>query len=510
MKRFTTLLVLALAFVLAGSGFAQTYGGVLRVGMQADPVGLDPHITNATSTRNMLENVYDTLVLFDSSLRIVPGLATSWTTSEDGLTWTFDIRKGVAFHDGTPLTADDVVFSIERIRDPATASPRADAFSVVESIVASDDHTVVMTLSSPFAPLLSKLAASLNVIVSRASVEANGDLQAVVNGTGPFRFVEYLPQTRMVLERNADFWGTDAAGNALPYLDGITFTFYPDPTSRTTAIQTGNADWIEYVPSADVDILRADPDVEVVGGLSANFRSLYLNVNHPPFDDVRVRQALAYAIDEQAIVDLALFGTGGVVATGTTVPGANYYGVDANPYLGSDLERARALLAEAGFADGFEFDVYVTSTYDFLRTPAEIIQSNLAAIGVTANIVAEDWSIYLPKALAGDFESTILGESGQSDPDDFLYNVFLTGNSGNLGGFSDATVDALLTQGREVADQEERRAIYLEAQERILELAPHVFLFHSAQFSALRPNVEGFEHFPNTSYLGFRTTWLEN
>ena len=151
----------------------------------------------------------------------------------------------------------------------------------------------------------------------------------------------------------------------------------------------------------------------------------------------------------------------------------------------------------------------MTSTYDFLRTPAEVIQSNLAEIGITANIVAEDWSIYLPKALEGDFQATILGESGQSDPDDFLFSVFSTGEGGNLGNFSDAEVDALLEQGRQVADADERRAIYAEAQQRIFDLAPHVFLFHSSQFEALRPEVQGFEHFPNTSYLGLRTVWLD-
>ena len=128
---------------------------------------------------------------------------------------------------------------------------------------------------------------------------------------------------------------------------------------------------------------------------------------------------------------------------------------------------------------------------------------------MTANIVAEDWSIYLPKALEGDFDATILGESGQSDPDDFLFNVFYTDNGGNLGNFSNATLDALLEQGRQVADQQERRAIYVEAQELILDQAPHVFLFHSSQFEALRQDVRGFEHFPNTSYLGLRTTWLD-
>jgi len=503
-----TLAVLAAA-LLATVVLAQTSGGVLRVGMQTDPVGLDPHITNATATRNMLENVYDTLVMFDSSLQIVPGLAESWTASDDGLTWTFTLRDGVTFHDGTPLTASDVAFSIERIKDEEIASPRADDFAVVTSIEVPDDRTVVMNLAEPFSPLLSKLAATLNVVVSQAAVEEFGDLQENVVGTGPFRFVEYLPQTRMVLERNEDFWGADANGTQLPYLDGIEFVFFPDPTARTTAIQTGTVDMIEYVPAADVDILRADPSVEVVGGLSANFRSIYLNVERAPFDDVNVRRAMSYAIDEQAVVDLALFGTGGVTATGTTIPASNFYGVSDSPYVGQDLEAAREALAASGYPEGFEFDLYVTSTYDFLRTPAEVVQANLAEIGITANIVAEDWSIYLPTVFEGDFDATILGESGQSDPDDFLFNVFYTDNGGNLGFFSNAELDALLEQGRQVSDQDERRAIYAEAQEIILDEAPHVFLFHSSQYEALRQDVQGFEHFPNTSYLGLRTTWLD-
>ena len=505
MKRFLFALI-----VLAPFALAQQPGGVLNVGMQTDPVGLDPHTTNATATRNMLENVYDTLVMFDSSLQIVPGLAESWEASEDGLTWTFKLRPGVTFHNGDPLRASDVAFSLNRIKDPDVASPRSGDFAVVESVTAQGDETVVITLSEPFSPLLSKLAQSLNVIVSEAVTTANnGDLNGAVVGTGPFKFVEYLPQTRLVLEKNENFWGEDAAGNPLPYLDGITFQFYPEPAARTTAVQTSNADWIEYVPAADVAVLEADPNVEVVGGLSANFRSLYLNVTRPPFDNPLVRQALAYAIDEGAVVDLALFGVGGVAATGTTIPAGNYYAVESSPYVGRDVERARELLEEAGYGDGFDFDLYVTSTYDFLRTPAEIIQANLADIGVTANIVAEDWSIYLPTVQEGDFDATILGESGQSDPDDFLFDVFHTGGGGNFGEFTSPELDALLEEGRRASSQEERERIYEEAQALILEEAPHVFLFHSAQYEALQSYVRGFEHFPNTSYLGLRTTWLE-
>lgn len=505
MKRIIGLLV----FALLGSALAQQYGGILRAGMQTDPVGLDPHLTTATATRNMMENVYDTLVMFSSSGEIVPGLAASWEASEDGLTWTFNLREGVTFHNGEPMTASDVVFSINRIKDPAVASPRAGDFAVVDSVEALDDLTVVFNLSQPFSPLLAKLSFSTNVIVSEAVITEHGDAQEVVIGTGPFKFVEYIPQTRLVLERFDDFWGSDEAGNPLPYMDGILFNFYPDPASRTTAIQTGNADWIEYVSAADVTLLQADPNVEVVGGLSANFRALYINTTVEPLDNHLIRQAMAHAIDEQSIIDLALFGTGGVLATGTTIPGGNFYAVESNPYTGRNLERAQELLAEAGYPDGFEFEMYVTSTYDFLRDPAEIIQANLADVGIRATIRTEDWSVYLPTVREGNYQATILGTSGQTDPDDFLFSQFHSSSANNTSFISDPELDALLERGRLVADQDERREIYLAAQDRLLELLPYIFLFHSAQYAAIRPNVQGYEHFPNTSYLSLRNTWLE-
>jgi peptide/nickel transport system substrate-binding protein len=494
---------------MIGAAFAQQFGGILRAGMQTDPVGLDPHLTTATATRNMLENVYDTLVMLNSSGAIVPGLAESWEASDDGLTWTFNLREGVTFHNGEPLTASDVVFSINRIKDPAVASPRAGDFAVVESVEAVDDLTVVFNLSQPFSPLLTKLAFSTNVILSEAVITEHGDAQEVVVGTGPFQFVEYIPQTRLVLRRYDNFWGVDEAGNRLPYLDGITFTFFPDPAARTTAIQTGSVDWVEYVSAADVTLLQADPNVEVVGGLSANFRAIYMNTTVEPFTDPRVRQAIAHAVDEQSIIDLALFGTGGVLAEGTTIPAGNFYAIEANPFTGRNLERARELLTEAGLPNGFEFELYVTSTYDFLRDPAEVIQANLADVGIRANIRTEDWSVYLPAVFEGNYTATILGTSGQADPDDFLFSQFHSSSASNLTGISDPELDALLEQGRALSDPEERREVYLAAQARLLELSPMAFLFHSAQYTAMRPNVRGFEHFPNTSYLGLRTTWLE-
>lgn len=234
------------------------------------------------------------------------------------------------------------------------------------------------------------------------------------------------------------------------------------------------------MPAADLPALQSNPDLAVVGGLLANFRNLYLNPNRSPLDNVQVRQAIAYAIDEGAIVDLALFGTGGVAVTGTTIPAGSFYAVAGSPYTGQDLERVKTLLAESGFADGFELDLYVTSTYDFLCTPAEVIQADLAQVGIQVNIWAEDWSIYLPTVLEGDFTATILGESGQSNPDDYLYTVFHTDAGGNFSGFSDVELDAMLEGGRRASGEDERKAIYDRAQARILELAPQMFLFHSA------------------------------
>lgn len=511
MHRSLVLLAVVVALVVPSLGAQPAgprYGGVLRAGMQTDPVGLDPHLTNATATRNMMENVFDTVVMIDAEGKVVPGLAESWATSADGLTWTFSLRRNVKFHNGRPMTADDVVYSINRIRDPKTKSPRAGDFAEVESVSATGPATVVIRLKRPFSPLLAKLAFSTNVVVPREIVERDGDLNTNPIGTGPFRFVGYTPQQRLVLVRSGDYWETDAAGRRLPYLDRIEFIFLPDAVARATALRTGAVDWIEYVPSSEVQSLRADANIDVVGGLSANFRSLYMNNQVAPFSNVKVRQAIAWAINRKEIVDTALFGVGGIVSVGSAIPPRNYYTVSRNIYDKVDVERAKRLLAEAGQASGFEAELYVTSTYDFLRTPAELIQAQLGKIGIRLKITAADWNVYLPLVLQKKYTLTILGTSGQSDPDDFLYGNFHSKGGLNLVNLSDPTVDRLIEQGRAVADQAARKRIYEQVQMRLQELAPMVFIYHSTQFEAVRRSVRGFEHWPNTSYLGLRRTWM--
>jgi peptide/nickel transport system substrate-binding protein len=505
MKKQVGIIILG-AVTLISLGLAQKSGGILRAGMQADPVGLDPHTTNATATRNQLENVYDTLVRFDEKGKIVPGVALNWRTSSDNLTWTFNMRPGIQFHNGRALDALDVAYSINRIKDPATKSPRAGDFAQVDTIQAPNRTTVVFKLKQPFSPLLAKLAFSLNVIVPKEAVPT---ISTKPVGTGPFTFIEYIPSTRMVLRRNPAYWERDAKGVKLPYLDGITFSYLPDATARSTALRTGTVDWIEYVSAADIATIKRDPKLDVVGGLSANYRGLLFNIKEKPLDDVRVRQAIAFAINPKEVVDVALFGAGGVVAKGLTIPGSSFYAFDGSPYGTVNLEKARALLREAGYPNGFNLDLKVTSTFDFLRTPAEVLQAQLAKIGVNLKIQAEEWSVYLPNFTGKKYVSTIIGSSGQSDPDDYLYTPFHTKGGGNFMNFSDPQVDKLLEQGRATAKQDARKKIYDEAQERILQLVPMVPLFHSAQYEGIATYVKGFEHYTNTSYLGLRTTYLD-
>jgi peptide/nickel transport system substrate-binding protein len=485
------------------------YGGTLRIGMQTDPVGLDPHLSTATATRNMLEHVYETLALVSPDGRLVPGLAESWRTSQDNLTWTFTLRRNVKFHNGRPLTADDVVYSINRVRDPRTRSPWAGNFTDVDTITAPDAYTVVFRLKKPFAPLLAKLGGSIlsSAIVAKEVVEKD-EMQTNPVGTGPFRFVGYTPQQRLTLVRSGDYWETDATGRRLPYLDRIEFVFFPDAVARATAIRTGTVDFIEYVPSSEVRALRGDANVDVLGGPSANFRAIYINNANAPFNNVKVRQAMAWAINRKEIIDTALFGVGGIDATGFVIPPGNFYAASKNVYDKVDLDRAKRLLAEAGVPNGFEAPFYVTSTYDFLRTPAEIVQAQLARVGIRLRIQAADWSVYLPAVRAKQYSLTILGTSGQVDPDDYLYNNFKTGDARNFLNFSDATFDRLVEEGQTIAGEAQRKRIYDQAQLRALEVVPMVMLFHSTTFEAVRKNVQGFEHQINQSYLTLRRTWM--
>ena len=284
-----------------------TPGGILKVGLQADPTALDPHKQSLTAIWHVIEHIYNGLTRITTpDLTIEPSLAEGWEISDDGLSYMFVLRDGVTFHDGTPLKASDVKFTFERLVDPATASTSASELASMKSIEVNDDRTVVITLTAPDAAFLTTLAQPALVIYSEAFVRANNnDISQVAMGTGPFKFVEYVPNTRIVLEKNPDYWE-----EGLPYLDGIEMTIAADDTSRTAAIVSGAVDFIEYVPLRDVDSLQQDPNLALAGETNNNIRFIGFNLTKEPFDDPLVRQAIAAVVDREAMLGPTVFGHG--------------------------------------------------------------------------------------------------------------------------------------------------------------------------------------------------------
>ena len=362
-------------------------GGILRVALQADPAELDPHLTSLTAAWHVIEHVYEGLAAPDASLAPVPVLAESWDISEDGLTYTFNLRQGVKFHNGRDFVADDVVYSINRIIDPATASPSSSDFVGVASIEAPDAATVVFTLSAPDASFLAKLMGPSIVIVAQEVVEENSDLMQTMVGTGPFTFVEYIPNTLLTVERNAEYWD-----NPLPFLDGIEFTVTTEPTSRRTALVQGSADFIEYAPFQDMPIFEADESIQVFGNQNTNIRYMGVNVLREPFDKPEVRQAIAMVIDREPIIQAAIFGA--ATPTETIFPATYWAGMERE-IAPPDIEGAKALLESVGLGDGFDCVIHSWAQYSFLNAAAIVIQEQLKAININADTDFQENAIYL-------------------------------------------------------------------------------------------------------------------
>jgi peptide/nickel transport system substrate-binding protein len=483
---------------------APTPGGILKVGLQADPTALDPQKQNLTAIWHIIEHIYNGLTRVKPDLSIEPALAEGWEISEDGTSYMFVLREGVTFHDGTPLKASDVKFTFERLVDPATASPGASELASMKSIEVNDERTVVMTLNAPDASLLAALAGGTCVIFSEEFVKANNnDVSQVAMGTGPFKFVEYVPNTRIVLERNENYWE-----EGLPYLDGIEMTIASDDTARTAAVVTGTVDFIEYAPLRDIPSLEADSSLNLAGESNTNIRFIGFNLGKEPFDNLKVRQAIAAVVDREAMLGPTVFGYG--TPTEVLFP-PDFWAALQQEVRPPDVERAKALMAEAGLADGFSTTITSWSQYSFLSNAAVVLQEQLRQIGIEAELnLVENATmveqIYDPATR--DFDIAVTGESAYVDPNTIVLPYFKTGEGNNFMGYSNPEVDKLIEQAIASTDQEERAGIYQEIQKILLEDLPWVSLFVANQYEAMKDYVQGYVHIPTGSNASFRTTWL--
>ena len=479
------------------SGVAR--GGTLVAAISADPEGFDPHITSAHSSFEVLENVYDTLVTVDDDLNMVPSLAESWEISDDNLTWTFHLREGVKFHNGRDLTAEDVVYSYERILDEETGSGVAWRFGSVESVEAVDDLTVAIKLTEPSPNLLGRIGAYKGMSIIPREIVEDGTIDTHPVGTGPFKFIEYMPGDHVTLEANPDYWE-----EGKPYLDGVLMQIIPDETVRLTNLQTGEVDWVDSLPPQRVTELATSGDVVVDKESGGDYWYIGVNLTREPFDKLEVRQAIAYAIDRAEVAAAAKWDT--ATPNDGPIPPDSFWYYDYQPY-DQDLEKARELLAEAGYPNGFETEFMPTTFYEETVRAAQVLQAQLSQIGIDADIRTLEWGTWLEEEGAGNFDMYLCGWIGNIDPDDFFYAQHHTDQVFNFTGYSNPEVDELLEQGRVETDREARKEIYNEVQKRIIDDAPYVYLYNPDVVQAWQPYVRGYATI-GTNAKRFENTWL--
>lgn len=504
---YLAIAVAALAPITAVAQ-APVRGGQLSVGLQRAPTTFDPHTFDGGPHAAVQGAVYNSLLRYSPSGELVPDLAEE-LIMVDETTLRFRLREGVQFHDGSAMTSDDVLFSFERIMNPEFGATQGGMLrSAIAEISAPDDLTFEIRLQRPIASLVEVLARPDVAIVSRAFVEAGNDLRTTMMGTGPFKLASYEPDFEYRFVRNENYFK-----DGLPYLDSIRYVPVVDDGARINALYSGELDAIQYVPTEHMGLIEAHPGLEFWSG-DAIFMGLFLNTNRAPLDDVRVRKAIALAVDRQAVIDSAFDGRGTVIGGGLIPQGTWAYNADLSDTHVRDLEAARALLAEAGYPDGLEVNLLSASLAIHAR-PAEAAQAQLREIGIDLNIEVVETAVMLDRRNRGDYEALVFGSSLTMNDPDFYTNYFQTGAPvayAGPTGFSDTEIDSLLNAARQTFDQGERRDYYHRLEERLLELVPIVFINWREQGYAAAEYVKGFEFIPGVmgllSEIAYESVWL--
>lgn len=485
---------------------AQTPPGVLVVGQIAEPKSLDPAAVTAVNDFRILVNLYEGLTRYKpGTLEVAPGLAESWEISDDGTEYTFRLRSGVSFHDGTPFNAEAVKFNFDRMLDESHPFhdtgpfPLAFFFSAVETTEAVDDVTVKFTLSAPYAPFLSNLAYPTGLMVSPAAVAAHGaDYGRNPVGTGPFKFAEWRSNEAVVIERNPDYWGEPAGTEA------VVFRPITDANTRVAEMLAGGIDMMVEVPPTSLSEFSGE-GFRIVEQAGPHVWFLILNAKEGPFADKRVRQAANYAINKEAIVNDVLEGTAEVAAGPTPPAFAWAYNEALDPYP-YDPDKARELIAEAG-AEGAELTFYVTEGGSGMLDPVPMgtaIQADLNAVGFDVKIETYEWNTFLGEVNPGLEGKADMAEMAwmTNDPDTLPFLALRTAAWPEEGGFnsgyySNPKVDELLEAARVSTDQEERARLYKEMQDIVQEDAPWVFVANWKQNAVTNDRVENFQLEPS-------------
>lgn len=517
LRTISAVSVFCIFFLAACSGSSTTppstqaqpkVGGTLNVGLNADVVTLDPLNSSALVDRQVMLNIYDTLVKVDQRNTIQPDLATSWsnpTPTQLLLT----LRSDVTFQDGTPFNADAVVFNINRILS-TPSSPRYSELATVKSVVAVDASHVRFDLKKAFSPLLATLSDRAGMMLSPTAVRklgaglANAPLNA---GSGPFGYSEWVKGDHLTIKKNPHYWQKDAQGTALPYLDSIRYRPITNGTVEFSNLQTGAINIADSVDPNDVPSAQSDPNLVYKQIPALSFFGVMLNTKVAPLDTLAIRQAVAWGINRQEILTSVLKGIG-VLAQGPISPASWAFNSSFSPYT-YDVNKAKAALAQAGKASGVSFTLIIPSNSPLNTQEAQFIQSELQPVGITVNIKQETFATLLSDTQTHNFQAALLGWSGRPDPDGNLYSWFHTGGGNNSMQYSNPKVDALLEDARASSDQQARISDYQQAEQIIAQDASYVFINHGVSIQASSTKVKNFTVLPS-SIMNFASVYLSS
>lgn len=505
------LIAVALLSVAVSGSAAPRRGGALTIGLAQEVLNLDPHTATAFSSFAVFDLVYQGLLKQDpATLRLQPALAERWSVSEDGLVYTFTLRSGVRFHDGTVLSPEDVKFTFERILDPQTKSPRASQLPAIERIEVVGSRQVRFVLKEPFAPFLNLLAGL--AVVPRGFPQKVGDPRTQTLGTGPYRLVRFSADT-IVLERFADYWRQGADGRPLPYLDRVVFRVIPDPSTLSSALRTGDIDLVVGfgLDATTAQILSRQAGLVVRSVPDLSYSLLGLNTSRGPLTDVRVRQAISLAVDRQELVDVVYSGQASIAGPiPPTLEEWEPIPPEKLPFYGGTdrLARARQLLEQAGYPNGFTLKLMPIPTVPEALQLAQVLQQQLRRVGIRVEIEQVDFATFLDRWRRSDFDAFVSLNGGSTDPDLHLFrHVFSTGST-NVFKFSDSETDRLLRQGRTTTDIKKRLEAYTQLQRRLAEQVPFLWLTHPTVFGAWQDRVQGFVLSSTRSLQSLESTWL--
>ena len=448
----------------------------------AQPDQLDPHKTTAYPSFQVLENVYDTLVVPNAEdLTMEPSLATEWETSEDNLEWRFTLRDGVTFHDGSEFDSADVVYSYNRIIDEELSNSYR--FETVESVAADGPETVVIRVTKPTPNLLSLIGAFKGMAILPDGAADQVDLAREAVGTGPFR-LESSNASSTVLTANEDYWGE------APSIDGVEFRYITEPTAALTALRGGEVHWTDNIPPQQVEQLEGNDEVELATTPSVDYWYMSMNYARKPFDNPQVRQAISTAVDRAEVTEAARFSA--ARPNQTAIPEDSFFYYDYAPFQ-TDADEAEQLLQQAGVSTPLTMGLMVTDEFPETVTAAQVIASQLEPIGITVNVETLDFATWLDRQSNGNFDAFMLGWLGNVDPADFYQAQHITGGSSNYQKYSNPEVDRLLTEASTETDQDRRKELYDSAAKIIVDDVSYLYLYNPDVVQAWVPGLSGYQ-----------------